>query len=91
MSLALMTPATSAERPMLVPAEPCFSQAMDEATLDCAVCGGNGAWEMQDQILDADLSWQTFYRLTYCDTHLMTHFRVLDPPAEHYRLVLMPL
>lgn len=64
---------------------------MDEATIDCAICGTNGVLEVQLQGLNDSAEWRTVTTWVVCSPHIRT-VRI-DPLglAQHQRLVLMPL
>lgn len=43
---------------------------MDEATIDCTICGHDGWLEVRVETLDNEANWRTVYRYVMCRRHL---------------------
>lgn len=43
---------------------------MDEATIDCTVCGRDAYLEVRVETLDDTANWRTTYRYLICPRHL---------------------
>ena len=64
---------------------------MDEATIDCAICGRHGDLEVQLQRLTDLAEWRTAHAWVVCRAHVGA-VRI-DPAGLEFdqRLVMMPL
>lgn len=61
---------------------------MDEATIDCTICGRDATLEVVDQVLDDGAEWRTIYRYVVCDEHRERVHFTLHRLQPHERVIL---
>lgn len=68
------------------------SFGMDEATIDCLICGGAGRIEIALQVLDDRADWRVVHHAVFCAEHRSKALEgTVDRLFVASRLVVSPL